>query len=395
MRLTNLTIQSAEPSQRPWKLYDEGGLFLLINPGGTKSWYLKYRFLGREKKLNLGTYPSVSLKDARVERDKARLQLAEGTDPAREKRLRLAAAKLGAGNTFKIVGEEYLEKIAKEGRAAVTLRKSQWLFSLLERDLGALPIHSIQPAEVLIPLRKIEAKGNYETARRMRSLAGRIFRYAIATSRANSDPTQFLRGALITPKVEHRQAILEPRAVGALLRAIDGFKGQPLTQLALKLIPHVFVRPGELRRAEWPEFDFDRAIWTIPSTKMKMRQPHMVPLSRQSLELLREAHVLSSTQQYVFSSLYPGTRPMSENTINGALRRLGYSGEEMTAHGFRALASTLLNESGKWNPDAIERALGHQEANSVRAAYYRGQHWNERVEMAQWWSDHLDELRAS
>ncbi len=395
MALTNLKIQNAKPGEKPWKLYDERGLFLLIQPSGSKLWRFKYRFLGKEKKLALGSYPEVSLKVARQARDKARSQLAEGIDPSREKKKRLAAAKLGASNTFKAIGDEYLDRQEKEGRAAVTIKKSRWLFSLMERDLGLLPIHDIQPAEVLGALRRVEAKGNYETARRMRSLAGRIFRYAIATSRAQSEPTQFLRGALITPQVEHRRAILEPKAVGGLLRAIDGFEGQPLTKLALKLIPHVFVRPGELRRAEWGEFDFERAIWTIPAAKMKMRHPHMVPLSRQSLELLKEANTLSSIQQYVFSSLYPGTRPMSENTINAALRRMGYSGKEMTAHGFRSMASTLLNESGKWNPDAIERALGHKDTNAVRAAYHRGQHWNERVEMAQWWSDHLDRLRAT
>lgn len=394
MALTNLEIQNAQPREKPWKLYDERGLFLLVQPSGSRLWNLKYRFLGREKKLSLGRYPEVSLKAARLARDKARSQLAEGIDPSREKKKRLAAAKLGAENTFKAIGEEYLDRQEKEGRAAVTIKKSRWLFSLMERDLGSLPIHDIEPSEVLAALRRIESKGNYETARRMRSLASRIFRYAIATSRAQSDPTQFLRGALITPQVEHRRAILEPKAVGGLLRAIDGFKGQPLTRLALKLIPHVFVRPGELRRAEWSEFDFERAIWTIPAAKMKMRQPHMVPLSRQSLELLREAQTLSSMQHYVFSSLYPGKRPMSENTINAALRRLGYSGKEMTAHGFRSMASTLLNESGKWNPDAIERALGHNDANAVRAAYHRGQHWDERVEMAQWWSDYLDGLRS-
>jgi integrase len=220
-----------------------------------------------------------------------------------------------------------------------------------------------------------------------------VFRYAVSTSRADSDPTHLLRGALKTPKVKHRSALLDPVSVGQLMRAIDGFNGQPLTKLALQLTPHVFVRPGELRQAEWSEFDLDNALWTIPASKMKMRSPHSVPLSRQSVAILESAKALSAQQKYVFSSLYPGTRPMSENTINAALRRLGYGQEEMTAHGFRATASSLLNESGKWSADAIERALAHNDSNSVRGTYHRGSHWEERKLMAQWWSDHLDELR--
>jgi integrase len=394
MALTDIKIRNAKRGAKPYKLYDERGLFLLVQPSGGKLWRLKYRFLGKEKKLSLGIYPDVSLKDARARRDEARSMLTDGMDPSREKKRKLEAAKLGNGNTFKLIGEEYIERIEQEGRAAVTIGKTRWLLSLMERDIGGLPINDITPAELLGALRKVENKGHYETARRMRSLAGRIFRYAVATSRATSDPSSLLKGALITPKVKHHSAIVEPQKVGELLRAIDSFQGQPLTVIALKLTPHVFVRPGELRRAEWSEFSFKNATWAIPAEKMKMRDPHVVPLSAQSLRLLESAKSLSAGQQYVFSSLYPGNRPMSENTINAALRRLGYSGQEMTAHGFRSMASTLLNESGKWNPDAIERALGHNDSNSVRGAYHRGAHWEERVKMAQWWSDNLDELRS-
>ena len=224
-------------------------------------------------------------------------------------------------------------------------------------------------------------------------MASRVFRYAVATTRATTDPAMPLRGALVTPKVTHHAAILDVGGIGALLRAIDGYVGQPMTKLALQLAPHVFVRPGELRQAEWTEIDFDAAVWKIAATKMKMRQPHTVPLSRQSLEILRAAQAITGRHRFVFASLYPGTRPMSENTINAALRRLGYAGDEMTAHGFRAMASSLLNESGKWNPDAIERALAHKAPNGVRGAYHRGTHWAERVEMGRWWSDHLEELK--
>jgi integrase len=269
------------------------------------------------------------------------------------------------------------------------------LLSLLEGDLGLRPITDIKPAELLGTLCMVEAKGHLETARRMRSLAGRIFRYAVATSRAEADPTALLKGALLAPRAIHHAAILNSRGLGALLRAIEGYDGQPLTTIALKLTPHLFVRPGELRQAQWDELDLDEGIWTVPAERMKMRRLHQVPLSIQAISLFKSAQALGARQKFVFSSLYPGDRPMSENTINAALRRLGYSGKEMTAHGFRATASTLLNESGKWSVDAIERSLAHRDTNAIRGTYHRGQHWEERVKMAQWWSDHLDELRQS
>ena len=337
--------------------------FLLVQPSGGKLWRLKYRYLGKEKKLSLGTYPDVSLRVARERREDARIVLANGSDPGALKATIKGEAKVAAANTFASIADEYIAKIEREGRAAVTIKKTQWLLSLLNRRLGTRPISEITPTELLAALQEVESKGQLETARRMRSLSGRIFRYAVATSRATADPSALLRGALAAPKVRHHSAILEPKAAGELLRAIDGYSGQPLTRLALQLAPHVFLRPGELRRAEWQEFDLDKAIWTVPAEKMKMRDPHMVPLSRQSIALLESAKAISAGQKYVFSSLYPGNRPMSKNTINAALRRLGYSGTEMTAHGFRAMASTLLNERGKWSPDAIERALAHKDGN--------------------------------
>lgn len=394
MALTDTAIKAAKHGPKPIKLFDERGLFLLLQPSGGKLWRLKYRILGKEKKLSLGVYPDVTLKEARKRRDEARTSLANGADPASVKLEQTRSAKRNAANTFKAIADEFIDKSAKEGRAAVTIKKTRWLLSLLESDLGNRPITEITPADLLEALQKVEAKGHLETARRMRSFAGRVFRYAVATSRATADPSNLLKGALVAPTVTHHSAILEPKAVGELLRAIDGYQGQPLTCIALKLTPHVFVRPGELRRAEWQEFDLEKAIWTIPAEKMKMRDPHVVPLSLQALELLESAKVISEGQQYVFSSLYPGNRPMSENTINASLRRLGYSGKEMTAHGFRSMASTLLNESGKWSADAIERALAHKDGNATRGAYHRGQHWNERVQMAQWWSDYLDTLRT-
>jgi len=395
MALSDTAVRSAKHGAKPIKVFDANGLFLLIQPSGGKLWRFKYRYEGSEKKLSIGRYPDVGLKEARRRRDEAREMLANGFDPGEQKRVRLEAAALSAATTFSSIGDEYLAKAAREGREAVTIAKSRWLMSLMTADLGHRPIADIKAAELLTVLKKVEAKGHLETARRMRSLAGRIFRHAIATARAENDPSSQLRGALIAPKVVHHSALFEEDSVGALLRAIDGYVGQPLTSIALRLTPHVFVRPGELRRAEWAEFDLKGGLWTIPASKMKMRAPHLVPLSKQSIALLETAYSLSANQRYVFSSLYPGNRPMSENTINAALRRLGYTSNEMTAHGFRTTASSLLNESGKWSPDAIERALAHRDANSIRGTYHRGSHWEERVRMAQWWSDYLDQLRTS
>jgi integrase len=394
MPLTDAKIRALTPGDKPIKVADEKGLFLLVSPAGGKSWRLKYRFGGKEGKLGLGRYPDVSLKEARKRRDEARQMLANGIDPGEEKKAAKAAVVLAAANSFGAVGAEYLEKIEKEGREAVTIKKSRWLLSRFGEAFSDKPLNGITPSDLLAPLKVVEDEGHYETARRMKSLASRIFRYGVATGRATSDPSTLLKGALVAPKVRSHSAILAPTKVGQLLRAIDAYDGQPLTRLALQLTPHVFVRPGELRQAEWPEFDLEAGKWTIPAEKMKMRRPHVVPLSRQAIVLLKSAYVLSTGQKYVFSSRFPGTRPMSENTINQALRRMDYSGEEMTAHGFRAMASTLLNESGKWSPDAIEKALAHDNSSTVRGTYHRGEHWAERVEMAQWWSDYLDQLRS-
>lgn len=342
MPLSDTKIRAAKPVEKPTKLTDEKGLFLLLTPSGGKLWKLKYRFDRKEKKLAFGSYPEVSLKEARRRRDEARTLLASGIDPSEAKKVAAQMAHESMRNSFGVVAEDYFEHISRSGREAVTVKKSRWLYSLMDKDLGGKPIMEVKPVDLLATLRKVEAKGHYETARRMRSLASRIFRFGVATSRADADPTNLLRGALIPPKVRHHSTILEPARVGELLRAIDGFDGQPLTQIALKLTSLLFVRPGELRRAEWPEFDFEKRVWAIPAEKMKMRNPHFVPLSRQAMELLEAAFVLSARQQYAFSSLYPGKRPMSENTINAALRRLGYSPEPADAISNQQMAVTLL-----------------------------------------------------
>lgn len=396
MALSDVAIRNAKPRAKPYKMGDSLGLFLLVQPSGGKLWRQKYRMDGREKKLGIGTYPEVSLSEARRRRDEAREMIAAGKDPSREKQRDRLRARESVGDTFALIAKEYCDKRKRDGQkgwAPATASRSEYLLGLLSGSIGRMPIGEIEPADVLAAVRKIEGKGNLESARRTLQLASSVFRYAVATARLSSDPTRDLKGALTAPTVTHFGAITDTLAVGELLRAIDGYEGLGIAKLALQVAPHVFVRPGELRHAEWNEFNFDKALWTIPGEKTKMRKPHHVPLSRQTLAMFKELRAITGPEGYVFPSVRTRSRPMSENTINGALRRLGYTSDEMTAHGFRAMASTLLNESGKWSPDAIERALAHGESDKVRAAYHRGAHWGERVDMAQWWSDHLDALR--
>ena len=394
MALTDAKIRAAKPRAKPYKLADEKGLFLLVQPSGGRLWRFKHRKDGKEQKLSLGVYPDIGLKEAREKLDAARKLLAAGVDPAAARRQAQAAQKINAITTFKVVGDEFISKMEREGRAAGTLDHARWYLRLLDPVIGATPVADVTPPELLAALKTVEARGTHETAKKMMSFSSRVFRFAIASGwRYAANPADALGGALTSPKVRHRAAILEPKRVGELLRALEGYSGQASTRAALNLAPHVFVRPGELRHAEWGEFDFENGIWTIPAGKMKMRQPHVVPLSNQAVAILKAQAILTGRGRYVFPSVRTSQRPMSENTLTAALRRLGYTTDEMTAHGFRSIASTLLNESGKWHPDAIERALAHKDSDAVRAAYHRGQHWNERVEMAQWWSDYLDELR--
>jgi integrase len=395
MALTAIGIKNAAPQGKTYKLADTGCLYLLVEANGVKLWRMNYRHLGRQKTLAFGVWPYVTLAEARAKRDAARKQIGEGTDPAEKQRLDHLSALLEAESTFKAIAEEWVTKNEREGRAPVTLDKVRWLLKMAYPTLGRRPINKITPQEVLLVLRKVEASGRYESARRMRSVLSRVFRYGIATARAERDVAADLRGALITPKVKHLAAITTPREAGGLLRAIDGYSGHAITLFALRLTPHLFVRPGELRHAEWSEFDFERAVWSIPAEKMKMRRPHRVPLSRQACRLLEELHPLTADGRYLFPSFRSVARPMSENTVNSALRALGYSQDQMTAHGFRAMAATLLNEMGIWNADAIEKQLAHLDTSAVRRAYTRGEYWDERVRMMQHWSDHIDQLRAS
>ncbi len=404
MTLTDITIRNAKPRAKPYKLADERGLFLLVQTSGGKLWRWKYRIDGAdsdgapkriERKLTIGTYPELGLSDARVRCEDARRDLSNGIDPSIKRQRQRTAAKLQATMTFSLVANEYIDtKMKAEKKAPATISKAKWFLELLTPAIGSRPIAEIEPAELLAVLKRLEAAGKHETAKKTRSFAGRVFRYGVATTRCKEDPAALLKDALIAPTVRHHAAIIDPAEVGALLRAIDGYTGNPITRFALQIAPHVFVRPGELRHAEWSEFDVEAAIWRIPAGKMKLRRPHDVPLSEQVIALLRALADLMGQEGYLFPSVRSSARPMSENTLNAAFRRMGFTNDEMTAHGFRSTASTLLNESGKWNPDAIERALAHGDSDATRGAYHRGKHWEERVKMAQWWSDHLDLLKA-
>ena len=386
-RLFATTVTNAKPRDRDYKLTDGDGLFLLVRRNGSKLWRMNYKYLGRYRTLAFGPWPAVSLADARAKRDEARRQIAAGLDPSHEKKLEQARAAISEDNSFKLVAEEWVEKIKREGMADITLAKIRWLLDKAYPRIGNYAVSKITAQEVLLVLRSVEATGRYESARRMRSVLSRVFRYAIATARAERDPAGDLRGALTVPKVKHLAAITTEKEAGELMRAIEGYTGHAITLFALRLSAHLFVRPGELRQAEWNEFDSERLVWNIPEHKMKMRRPHRV------VRLFEELLELTGTGRYCFPSFRSPRRPMSENTVNAALRALGFGPEQMTAHGFRAMAATLLNESGQFNPDAIERQLAHSESNGVRRAYTRGEYWDERVTMMQFWSDELDRLR--
>ncbi len=390
--LSDTAIRNAKPnSDKPSKLYDEKGLYLIVAPSGGKWWRFNYRFGGKRKTLSMGTYPDTSLKDARDKRDTARKQLEQGIDPS-ENRKAKKAAQSAQTNTFDVVAREWHDKFKPtwvEGHAAIQLR-------IMERDLfpliGKQPIADIGAPALLECLRLIEVRGAMNTAHRAKQIAGQVFRYAVATGRAERDPTGDLKDALPTIKPVHFPAITEPQAIGELLRAIDGYKGQLTTCCALKIMPLVFVRTGELRRAQWADIDLDAAEWRYFVTKTDT--PHIVPLSTQALAILRELHPLTGKGRYVFPSLSDYTRPMSDNCILSALRRLGYSDKEMTGHGFRAMARTILDETLGFRVDFIEHQLAHKVKDPNGRAYNRTAHLPERKAMMQAWADYLDGLKT-
>ena len=392
MALTDTAVRNAKPAEKPYKLTHGKGLYLLVNATG-KYWRLDYRFAGKRKTLALGVYPDVTLAKARERRDDARKLLTNDTDPslvmAVNKRARLQAAE----NTFEAVAREWYAKKLPTW-APTTAQK---VIRQLEKDIfpwiGNRPIKDIAAPELLSTLRRMESRGALELAHRMREYCGMVFRYAVATGKAERDPSGDLKGALAPVKTKHHASVTDPKKIGELLRAIDGYTGSFMTKCALQLAPLVFVRPGELRTAEWAEFDLDAAEWRIPGEKMKMRDKHIVPLSQQAVEILRSIHPLTGSGRYVFPSVRTTARSMSENTVNAALRRMGYEKNEMTGHGFRSMASTLLHEQG-WPHEAIERQLAHAERNKVSAAYNYAEHLPKRREMMQAWADYLDGLAA-
>ena len=394
MALTDLAIKRALPGPKIIKLSDGGGLQLWITPDGAKRWRLAYRFGGAQKTFAIGVYPEVGLKDARDAREGARQALARGKDPSQIRKAAKAAQAEEGANTFATIAGELADKKRRDQRAAATLRKFEWFMSFALPTLGSRPIGDITAREVLIVLKEIESRGIHETARKLRTAIGDVFRYAIATARAETDPTAALRGALVTPTVTPRAAIVAPNAFGGLLRAIKDYQGAPETRAALELLALTFVRPGELRAAEWAEFDLDAAVWEIPIGRMKMRKPHRVPLAPRVLTILKELRKLTGQGRFLFPSVRSVARCMSENTLNAALRRMGFRNEDMTSHGFRASASSMLNESGLWNADAIERQLAHVDGDSVRRAYARAEFWDERVKMMVWWAHRCESLRC-
>jgi len=392
MPLTDAKCRSAQPGAKLQKLTDGGGLQLWLQPSGARLWRFAYRFGGKQRLLALGVYPSVPLARARQAREDARRLLVDGLDPALEKKRQAQA--LADAPTFRGIAAEYVAKLRREKRSEATMVKVEWLIGFANAAFGDEPITRIAAPAVLGVLRSLEARERYESARRLRSTIGSVFRYAIATARAENDPTSALRGALTQVKVTPRAAITDAKRFGGLLRAIDAFEGQIGTRIALQLLALLFPRPGELRLAEWTEFDLEGAVWSIPASRMKMRRPHRTPLPRQAVALLGKLRLIS-TGNLLFPGFRSRLRPVSDGTLNAGLRRLGYAKDEATGHGFRATASSLLNESGRWHPDAIERQLAHTEGSSVRAAYARGEHWEERVLMMQWWADLLDQLRIA
>ena len=389
MPLTNTAIRNAKPGERTARMYDEKGLYLEVAPSGGKWWRFKFRFQGKEKRLSLGVYPEVSLKDARDKRDELRALLRAGVDPSVVRKQ--AAMEEGSG-TFKAVALDWHRKFSanwSKGHAGRVMRRlEKHVFPVL----GSRPIHELAAPDLLAVVRPIEARGTMDTAHRTLQSISQVFRYAVARGKVERDPTTDLRGALPPVRSSHHPSITDPKQVAGLLRAIDGYEGEFVTRCALRIAPLVFVRPGELRKAEWREIDLDASEWRIPAARMKMSEAHIVPLARQAVAILQDLQPLTGGGRYLFPGLRTASRPMSENTVNAALRRLGYTRDEMTGHGFRSMASTILHEQG-WPSDVIERQLAHAERNKVKAAYNFAEHLAERRKMMQAWADYLDGLK--
>lgn len=392
MKLNAVTIRTAKPKEKPYRLSDGSGMYLEIAPKGAKYFRLAYRFDNKQKVLALGVYPDVSLKEARDRRDEARKLLAQGVDPGKHRKAAKMARKDRAANSFEVVAREWYEK----SKATWTETHGTRIIRRLERDvfpwIGGRPLADLTAPEVLSVVRRIEARGALETAHRALQNCGQVLRYAVATGRAERDITGDLKGALPPARETHLAAVTEPAKIGPILRAFDNYGGSFVTQCALRLAPLVFVRPGELRRAEWKDIDLEAAEWRYTVTKTNT--PHLVPLSRQAVQILRELQPLTGHGRFVFPSARTRERPMSDNAILAAMRRLGIAKEEMTGHGFRAMARTILDEVLGVRPDFIEHQLAHAVRDPNGRAYNRTAHLAERRKMMQQWADYLDALKA-
>jgi integrase len=389
MALTDAKVKAIRPAAKPLKVSDGGGLFLLVQPTGSKLWRMAYRFDHKQRTAAFGIYPDVSLATARSLREEVKKALRAGQDPAVTGRAQ-KAAKAGARTFRAVAGEWEQRKMIAEGRSASTLHRTRWLLGMLNAGIGDKPISEIEPPELLNVLRKVEAGGRYESVARLRAVASQIFRYGIASGYCKRDPAADLRGALTSATSTPHPAVTSPDEIGELMRAVD--RAQPeRVRLALKLLALTCVRPGELLGAEWSEITGD--VWDIPAHKMKMRLPHRVPLSRQALAVLKEIQPSTGNRKHVFASSLKPTQPFVTQRLNVALEKIGFGGDRHVPHGFRSTFSTIANESGKWSADAIELQLAHVESNKVRRAYNRNIRWEERVALMQWYSDHLDELK--
>lgn len=391
MSLTDIAIKNAKPREKPYKVSDEKGMYLEVRPNDSYWWRLKYRFGGKEKLLSLGTYPEVTLKEARWKCDAARLLLREGKDPSAERKAEKRTQRLHSQNAFELVAREYIEKYAnrwgKSHRHYVQRRLEANIFP----DLGNRALAEIEAPELLDVIRKMEARGAHDLAHRVMQVCSQVFRYGIATGRCARDPAADLRGAL-TPHKKRHMAVVRAEDYPQLLASIEAYEGDLQTRLALKMLALTFVRTQELIGAEWQEFDFEAAMWVLPADRMKMKAEHLVPLSRQALAVLEDLRRINGESRYVFAGINP-RKPMSNNTMLYALYRMGYR-SRMTGHGFRSVASTILNEISGFRSDVIERQLAHCERNAVRGAYNRAEYLPERRKMMQWWADYLDKLRG-
>jgi integrase len=394
MALTDIQVKKAtfDNSKKVTKIFDEKGMFLQVMKNGSKYFKFQYYFAGKQKQISLGVYPETSLKEAREKRDEARKMVSNGINPSEVRKLNKQNLIDDLANNFQSVASEWYVKY----KSKWTPKHAERKWRSLEKDvlpyIGKMPIRSITPQDILKVLNRIQDRGAIETAHRVKTICGEVFRYGVIINKCERDYTLDLKGALLSPKTKHMACIKDPKKLGDLLKAIDNYEGEFVTRCALKLTPVVFARPGELRQAEWSEIDFEKKHWRIPAYKMKMRREHIIPLSKQAIEILKDIEPVTGRWKYVFPSILSKDRPMSNNTINTALRRMGYTNDEVTAHGFRGTASTLLYENG-FKEAHIETQLAHTEQNKVKAAYNHAKYIEERTRMMQWWADYLDELK--